>query len=116
MALTGSRAAARRAGSQQAKSPTEARTRATLRTTVGSEGEMPMGREAIRCVSGQAAASPMRRPAAICQRPLVKTVRIAQGQVGIEALDSRAHSGKWTAGGFDKQRHVAPAILAERHE
>ena len=65
---------------------------------------------------------PKENPAEKAQEPnpllnrLIKTVRVAQGQVGIEALDSRAHRGKRTVGGFDKQRHVTPAILTVRHE
>ena len=48
MALTGSRWAARLAGSQQAKTPTEAKVKATARMTDGSERKPPFGIEAMR--------------------------------------------------------------------
>src|SRR5579863_8083490 len=48
MALTGSRWAARLEGSQQAKTPTEAKVKDTARMTDGSERKPPFGIEAMR--------------------------------------------------------------------
>ena len=52
MALTGSSAAALRAGSQQANKPTAANAVATTRKIVGLEDETPIGKLDISRVTG----------------------------------------------------------------
>src|SRR5215469_1363577 len=70
MAFTGSRPAARRAGSQHAKTPTEAIIKATEQKMTGSERK-PI--EAITRACGNAAARPTARPTATCHRPRLIT-------------------------------------------
>jgi len=58
IAFTGSSPAARRAGSQQANTPTAAKPRATIRKIDASDRAMPKGSDAIRRANGSAAPSP----------------------------------------------------------